>query len=137
MRSFKFNRDVHRRDDIMGTTKVSYYGGLKDFAKATVEQLRLLLEEGFIDPESRQNDSPRVCEFYEFLKKWPQATVGGHLVHPDRSDYRVSIDLIECDLSKIPAYALDTFRDDFTKFSSRADEYQNAIGFDSVRAWWD
>lgn len=61
-----------------------------------VEGLRLLLEKGFADPEERQNCAPPIQDIYDFMCQHPGFTAHGYIVTPNRADYRVSIEGVEC-----------------------------------------
>lgn len=135
-KSFRFNFDAYRRDFIMGTEKAHYFAGIKDFTNATVEQMGRLLEENFMDPESQRNHCPPAREIYEFMKKWPQVTFDGYLVSPMRSDYRVSIVAVECDLKKIPEASKKAFHEDFKPFHRTAAEYRFSMELQLARARW-
>lgn len=69
---------------------------LRHFSNLFAYQLRGLLEEGFIDPLETQNGSPTVAEFLAFMERWPQVTCHGYAVGTERSDYRVTIEGLDC-----------------------------------------
>jgi hypothetical protein len=115
----KYNYDDKRRCEIIGMSyPPEYLGGCKSFEGLTLSQLNLLLDENFIDPEECQNYSPNTMEFKAFLDAYPEATLHGYIISPERGDYRVTIEGLEYrgDVSKeLLSDFIDTFRmaDDF------------------------
>lgn len=92
----KYNYDDKRRCEIIGVSyPPEYLGGCQSFKGLTLSQLNLLLDENFIDPEECQNCSPNTMEFKAFLETYPDATLHGYIVTPERSDYRVTIEGLE------------------------------------------
>lgn len=92
----KYNYDDKRRCEIIGMDyPPEYLGGCQSFEGLTLSQLDLLLDENFIDPEECQNCSPDTMEFKEFLEKYPEATLHGYIVTPERDDYRITIEGLE------------------------------------------
>ena len=116
----ELNHDDKRRCEIMRIARpVNYMGGCYRFEGLTLDQLNLLLDEGFIDPEERQNDAPTTIEFKSFLEAYPDATIHGYIISPNRDDYRISIEGAEYngDVSKemmIDFIEMFRFADDFT-----------------------
>ena len=116
----KFNYDDKRRCEIVGLSyPPKYLGGCQSFEQLTLDRLILLLDEGFIDPEEYQNCSPDTMEFKAFLDAYPEATVHGYMVSPQRDDYRITIEGMEYhgEVSKQMLYDfIEMFRtaDDFT-----------------------
>lgn len=96
---FEFNKDDKRRCEIMGISNTHGYrlGGIFHFGNLTLEQLDKLLEEKFIDPKEAQNNSPTVDDFRFYMKRFSGATAHGYIISPERDDYRVSIEGIECE----------------------------------------
>lgn len=89
----KYNYDDKRRCEIMGLSyPPEYLGGCQRFSGLTLEALNLLLDELFIDPEECQNCSPNTIEFKAFLEAYPECTLHGYIVTPERDDYRVTIE---------------------------------------------
>ena len=92
----KYNYDDKRRCEIIGMNyPPEYFGGCQHFVELTLSQLNSLLDEGFIDPEERQNCAPDTMEFKAFLETYPEATLHGYIITPDRDDYRVTIEGLE------------------------------------------
>lgn len=120
MKFSEINHDDKRRCEIMGISyPANYMGGYHRFEGITLDQLNLLLEEGFIDPEERQNCAPNTMEFKSFLEAYPDATVHGYIISPDRNDCRISIEGAEYhgEVSKdmmIDFIEMFRFADDFT-----------------------
>ena len=92
----EYNYDDKRRCEIIGMEyPPKYFGGCESFKGLTLEALNLLLDEGFIDPEEYQNCSPTVEQFKEFMEIYPEVTLHGYIVSPERHDYRVSVEGLE------------------------------------------
>lgn len=86
-----------RRDEILGFSTegddVIYFKSL------SADQVSALIAEGFMSPNDRQGASPTSAEFLRFMEKWPTSKVHGYAVHPERSDYRVTIEGIHIPVS--------------------------------------
>ena len=127
------NKDFNKRDEILfgGYSEDAYkYGGIRHFEYLDVDTLKQLIDEGFIDPEECQNDSPTTMEFYEFMKKYPDFTAHGYAVSPVRSDYRITLEGIECS----EPYTNETLRD-FVELCRFADEF--CVNQSYAYAWYD
>ena len=124
------NYDEKRRDEIIfGKYDPSaYLGGLRHFDGMTRETLHRLIDEGFVDVDTTQNDSPSIQDFLDFMDMHDGYVVGGYVVSARRSDYRVSVDAITKTTKITEADDLKTF----VEFARLADEF-NSDGF----AWWD
>lgn len=116
-----------RRCNILGIAVPDYkYGGIEPVT-ITLDQLKALLHENLIDPNTQQNNSPTVKEFLEFLKENPSFYAIGYMVSPDRPDYRISIEGVEA--KSCTKKELSNFR----KMFRLADEYEE----NPPRAWYD
>ena len=127
----KYNYDDKRRCEIIGIDyPPKYLGGCESFTGLTLYELNLLLNENFIDPEECQNCSPDTMEFKEFLVKYPEVTLHGYIVSPERDDYRVTIKGLE--------YCGDVSREMLKMF---VDGYRFADDFicddDYLYCWFD
>lgn len=132
MNKYGLNPDIKRRDEILfGKYDPSaYMGGICRFEDMDLPTLKLLVDEGFVNLDERQNYSPSILELMEFSENYGGVYhFDGYVVSDRRDDYRVSIDGI-ARISPI----LD--RDELRAFSDLA---HDADEFDSVdgRAWWD
>ena len=96
----------------------------------TVEQLDLLIKEGFLDPESSQNDSPTAQEFCEFIREHPDFVAHGYLISAEREDCRITLEGIKSTGDSIPKD-----RGEFVKLCRRAHEFRVESG--RLYAWWD
>jgi hypothetical protein len=92
--------------------------------------LHLLKDEGFLDLDQTQNDSPTVAEFIEFLEKHPGAFAHGYTIGSDRDDARVSLEGLACHANKVTP----TMLKDFITLCRHADEFSIE---DGLRSWWD
>jgi hypothetical protein len=90
---FPFNRDTARRRQIIRLGEV--HGGSAGFGNATAADVAALLEEKFLDPAERQNESPDAWQIFQFLCRHDTVRAFGYAVTEDRSDYRVALDAIE------------------------------------------
>lgn len=131
----KFNRDSARRAEIIGIADGTGFGGVKGFKGLSVEALNALVAEGFVDVEERQNSSPSVGEFLAFMREWPEVKAHGYVVSPDRDDYRVSLEGVECDLTVVAENRRDALRQAFCTAFHLADEF--VASTNTLFAWWD
>jgi hypothetical protein len=94
------NADAARRAEIL---RVELKDGVDytRFADLEGDRLDTLVEEGFIDEHTSEEGVPTPEEFLELMDEVPEATVRGYAVGPHRPDYRVSIDGVACDLSRV------------------------------------
>ena len=133
----KLNRDQKTRDKVIwGDVEPSYTGGICNFKVLTSDQLERLIEENFINLFERQNNSPSVEQFREFLKKHPDMVAHGYAVGLEREDYRVTIEGV-CFAGK--QAASQQLMEDFEelclgdKFGSGPD----SMNIESLYCWWD
>jgi hypothetical protein len=108
----------------------SYGGGIQSYTELDLQTLTQLVDEGFVDLEDRQNDSPSAGEYFEFLQTHPNFTVHGYAVNGNRPDYRITIEGLEC---KEGEYTQEDLID-FVRFERLADEFRS-VG--NLRSWWD
>ena len=90
---FPYNRDTKRRSKLLDLGDSS--GGIARFHDATVQDVAALLNERFLDPADRQNESPSAWRLFQFQCRHPGVLASGYAVEKDRSDYRVSLDAID------------------------------------------
>lgn len=127
-----FNKNYERRDEILNIDVDwdNNNGGIERFENIDVKVLETLLLEKFIDPSDRQNESPSVKEFYDFMCKYPQVLAFGYAVSPNRDDYRISIEGIYVPQNKVTT----KLKEEFRELSKNADE----VYYDGeLYAWWD
>lgn len=130
------NGDTARRDDLLASTEASCdeYGGIRPFIGMEAGTLAALIAEGFLEADSRQNDSPTAAEFLAYMEANEGVTAIGYAVSPERSDYRVTIEGIV--LAK--PYTAEQ-EASFRSFCERADElFETDSPYGrGLRAWWD
>lgn len=127
-----FNKDVKLRDEIIFGEYIPYVrgcGGIRSFDGMTVDTLKKLVELKFADPDERQNDSPKIREFIEFMENHKGYTVNGYAVALHREDYRVSVDAIQHTGKLEDGKELAQF----ATFCKNSDEFDPEEGY----AWWD
>ena len=124
------NRDDELRQKLMGIP-VIYSGGAFSFNNMSLKTLKSLFENGFIDLEDCQNESPTIGQFKDFVEKYPNENIRfiGYLISPERDDYRISIEGIEAKSHNIE------FMKNFAKLFSMADEFVCEVGHQ--RCWYD
>lgn len=131
------NKDYNRREEIMlgaPYNRDDYFAGCKRFV-CGLDKMKQLLEEGFIDPNESQNDSPTTKEFIEYAEDFDNVMFECYAISPDRDDYRITIEGInliipDADYDKIAtAIALFRYADEFS-FDHNYNEYM-------LHAWWD
>jgi hypothetical protein len=104
------------------------------FAELELATLETLLAERFIHPEARQNDAPRTIDFLRMMKQHPEIEATGYAVVRTRPDYRIHLDGISCDLSKVPAERRDAVKRLFDQLAESATN-QDESG-DVRELWW-
>ncbi|MDF9839845.1 MULTISPECIES: hypothetical protein [unclassified Paenibacillus] len=134
MNEFIFNRDVERRDDLLGIrgewAALKNSHSVRDFDYIDVHILKELIENKYIDPLDTQNESPSVEEMFLFMNKYPIIRAKGYAVSPFRKDYRVSIDTLF-----VPKrFVSRRFKQEFLSFCASADEL---TAKPRLHAWWD
>lgn len=107
-----------------------YMGGVRNFEYMTADTLSWLLEEHYADPEERQNDSPSIQEFFDYVCCHPGFTLHGYAVSDKRPDYRITITGVDS------ADAEYTYEDveEFKKKFGNADELETENG---LYCWYD
>jgi len=91
----KMNRDYKRRNEILG---IPFEEGAKEnveinrLYRLSLDIVKKLFKEKFIDPKDNQNSSPTAAQFLKFLRKYPFATVDVYTVPISKPDYRVMIE---------------------------------------------
>lgn len=133
------NNDVVLRDNIIFDDEEipkHYTCGLASFYNLTLEKLEKLIENKFIDLDGRQNFSPTVGVFLDFMKKYPFIKAHGYAVCIERDDYRVTLEGLICkDSAK--KYITSELQDEFKSFSKR---YRaDIVKAQKVKlySWWD
>lgn len=138
---FKYNMDYKRRDEIIFgddcQPEEKWAGGIKRFS-ISPSVLKQLLEEGFVDPEDRQNEAPTAREFSEFFDNASDPDewrVSGYAISHDREDYRISIEgcVAEWRLREDGSHQADMIA--FTNLFRFADEFE--LTATKAYCWFD
>ncbi|MFO0632871.1 MAG: hypothetical protein U0168_08480 [Nannocystaceae bacterium] len=108
--------------------------GIKRFGDIDLPTLRALVQEGFANPTTNQNDSPAIGDFLGMLEQHPELRVGGYTVPLSRADYRVSVDSITVDIDDVPAERKDAVLELFEMLSRTATNTEPGGG--SHGCWW-
>jgi hypothetical protein len=78
--------------------KENYIGGTRRFKGLPWPILRLLVNEGYIDGNDKQNNAPSINEIIEFIDQTQDKNinfyVSGYIVSPTRLDQRLSVDTV-------------------------------------------
>lgn len=129
---FEYKYDDKRRCELLGLAYPPRYGlgGIAEFRDLKREQFEALLEENFLYPLDRQNEAPTAQEIYEFVEQYPEVTVHGYIIAPNRSDYRVTIEGIE-----YHGNVSDKMRKDYTSMFRHADDF--VCDSDYLYCWFD
>ena len=117
------NRDYKKRDKIIfgAYEPYKYSGDIRRFQRLDLNKMEELVANNFVDLSDAQNLAPTAGTFYSFLKKYPFYYVGGYVVSPNRSDYRISFDELERGVHV--SNLIDPEEDsDFNSFAENADE---------------
>ena len=121
--------DYNKRDKILGIDNYNYSCGIYRMTFDT-EKVDQLLELGFIDPDGRQNDSPRAQTMVDFVHDNPKFKLHGYVVSGVRSDARISFEGV---VAQEPL--TDKERADFLYVFRRADDLQMIENY--TMAWYD
>lgn len=103
----------------------------------TLDQVETLIEEGYLDPDGRQNNSPTVFEFYEWGRQHEHSfditvRLTGYMVGPERTDTRITLTAIEVvGEPTIDDRVVSHFGSEFDD----ADALQ--LSDEHLIAWWD
>lgn len=89
-----------------------YRGGIRSFDYLSAEDLNKLLDIGLADPDEQQNEAPTTKEISNFLNDHQNFWAHGYVVSPERGDYRVSLEGVECGSD----YDLSDVQDFFSLF---------------------
>ena len=129
----KLNRlnkiDYHARDIILRVENQKYIGGLVSFINLDLERLEELIKNKFVKLDSRQNNSPTVQEFYEFMKKYPHTKAHGYAKSDE--DGRVAIEGLHYTSPRISK----DLQLDFMKLCRSADSL--TCTDKKLYSWWD
>jgi hypothetical protein len=130
---FIYNTLYKHRDRLLGVDvnwKAEDNGGIEEFDEIDISTLNALIELKFVDPDSRQNESPSAGEIQAFMTKNPQVKACGYAVSPYRDDYRTTVDMIFVEYEDVT----DDLKRDFIEFTSNADTVDTSY---DLCAWWD
>lgn len=147
---FSLNKDYKLRDRIIFGKEIDWQpasykkgkaapppAGIKYFILLDVFRLEKLVELKLIDLNQAQNLSPTVARFFKFMKKYPMTAAHGYAVSPNRDDYRVSIEGIQCysPLGLIPKKYMNIFN----SFCMTSFSFPDEIILDRFEcySWWD
>ncbi len=128
------NQDDDRRAQLLGVDTKDESLGIKRFGDIDLPTLRALVQEGFANPTTNQNDSPAIGDFLGMLEQHPELRVGGYTVPLSRADYRVSVDSITVDIDDVPAERKDAVLELFEMLSRTATNTEPGGG--SHGCWW-
>jgi hypothetical protein len=123
---FKFNLNWKLRDNYLGIEKEDY--DIAYFNNIDCETLKYLIDDYFINPAEKQNESPSVQEFYDFMVKYPEIKAHGYAVNVLRDDYRISIEGLKCETNN------KEIKEAFKKLCKNADELKLTK---KLYSWWD
>lgn len=124
--------DIDTIIDTLGTSRE----GFGRFSNIELSKIKDLIKKGYIDLNERQNDGRSIKEILDIAKelKGTEVTVGGYIILPPRSDYRVTIDSVDFDM-------IDSSTPDpevvIKEFGEYADEYDYNKEANRISMWWD
>jgi hypothetical protein len=130
----ELNRDTKRRAEILCIPYDPSEMGDIVSIRVDAEQLHLLVDEGFADPEDAQNDSPSLEAFLAFMDDHGMFQAHGYAVPSKRNDYRISIEGLVGRVLNDTDTVLD-----FVLFCRQADELEvrKEMQYTYLRSWWD
>ena len=107
-----------------------YLGGIRRFHELGADEIEELLGLGVLDLEDAQNRAPTAGEIFEFVREHPNFYAHGYTVSPERDDYRVTFEGVEC----TDAYTWEDMWA-FHRVFAYPDELE--ITPEHVRCWYD
>ena len=107
-----------------------YSGGIRYFDDLDYDRLKTLLDQKLADLEEQHNCAPEIGEIAEFLDKHKNFTAHGYAVSPERDDFRVSLEGVECGDEYSKQDMLD-----FVELFRFADEF--SIDDTGMYCWFD
>lgn len=129
------NQDDARRSALLGVDTTDESLGIKRFSDLDRDRLAALVEEGFANPGTNQNDSPAIGDFLGMLTQHPELRVGGYSVPKSREDYRISIDSVYlADVESVPddrKAAVRTLFEQLEQSATNTDAPEGGLG-----CWW-
>lgn len=149
----ELNRDDELRHNILGieigydtgARRLDRYGravhtdglkGIRKFEHMTINELELLIDNGFVDLDAKHEGAPTTREFMEFAYKYWGKTIAfhGYIVTPDRADYGVVIEGFKAHLYGRPSDNKDIIVDFIDRF--RAADVQRFRNYEMF-CWYD
>jgi hypothetical protein len=128
------NQDDRRRAELLRVDTTAANGGIVRFHDIDRPTLRALVDEGFANPATNQNDAPPIGQFLGMLEQHPELRVGGYAVAMPRADYRVSIDSVCVDLDAVPSDRRAQVEALFAELATSATNTDP--GAASLACWW-
>ena len=138
------NTDVNRRDnilfgedfkpeseetDLIGVLKsVDYSGGLRSFSDVSLETMKKLVEEDFIDVDAHYTHAPSMSFFLTYAEKHPSLLFGGCATAPDRDDYGIYINRVS------QTFENSSEKEEFKRCFGTADMLN--VSDNNGFAWW-
>ncbi len=118
---------------VFGSTQPWAANEIKRFSDMSIQKLEALIANKLIHLGGRQNSSPSVAEFADFMRSWPCALAHGYVVSPMRPDSRISIEGLRVPKEFTgPALALE-----FEELCNSADECHVPDEHGDFHSWWD
>lgn len=128
------NTDAYRMAQLVGVKPGGAFGGVARFHNLDAQNATDLYEEGFLNLDDRQNESPTVGEMLEWVQENPDGYIHGYMVEPGRNDYRVSFEGVGRKATpEKPITAQEVM--EFTNLFRHADSFE--VSDDELYAWWD
>ncbi|MGG1516380.1 hypothetical protein ABE504_13255 [Paenibacillus oryzisoli] len=130
---FNFNLDYETRDKLL-KLEVDWEDKMNrviKFEPCQVDILESLVNQKFINPQDRQNNSPTVKEILEFMRKHPALFVYGYAVSPKRRDFRISLEGLAVNQEDVT----DELKEAFLDFCKGATEIHTE-GVNGLLSWW-
>lgn len=125
--AFDRNRSLQSRDEwLFGNFQYDdYEGGIRHFNRVSLNTIRYLIQERFINPENRHNNAPSANDILAFAEEsWIDCRVGGYAERDEIDGVYIT------SVYFYPANQKE--RDAVEKFFLRQDPDENILG-----GWWD
>lgn len=131
---FNYNLDYGIRDSLL-KLEVDWEDKMNrvvKFEPFRIDILESLINEKFINPQDRQNNSPTVNEMLGFMRKYPAVFAYGYAVTPKRRDYRVSLEGLAVNQEDVT----EELKKAFLGFCKSATEIHTE-DVNGLLSWWD
>ncbi len=125
------------RDHLLGIETMRDVDAVADFEGLRLSRVAELIEFELIELEPRERGGPGVVDCVAFMCRWPEVTLHGHALHPERAvdGGAVRVEGIACVLDEVRDGRRAALREAFLEFAKGADAIEEDAG-ERLRASW-